>query len=185
MKKLGFINVVDVEATCWERDDPKSGQNEIIQVGIAQLDLGDLAISRQDRIYVKPTKSSLSEFCTKLTGITQFEVDSKGTDFQVMCEILESAYDSRNLPWASYGDYDRNQFDRNCKARSVKYPFGSRHTNVKTLLAASLGWEQELGMDLALDEMGMKLDGRHHDGLDDARNIARLLAAIFKKVRAT
>jgi inhibitor of KinA sporulation pathway (predicted exonuclease) len=182
-KRLEFINVVDVEATCWDRDDPLAGTSEIIQVGIAQLDLNDLKVGLHERIYVKPVRSKISEFCSKLTGITQFEVDSKGMDFQATCEIIEGSYDTLGLPWASYGDYDRNQFDRNCKMRNARYPFGSRHINVKTLLAASLGWKSEVGLEVALDEMGMTMEGRLHDGLDDAKNIARLLASIFGKVR--
>ena len=54
-------------------------------------------------------------------------------------------------------------------------PFGGRHLNLKKQFSAALGEERLYGMDGALCRVGLPLLGTHHRGIDDARNIARLL----------
>ena len=54
---------------------------------------------------VKPERSRVSEFCTKLTTLTQKDVD-KGMPFSEACDVLKKVYSSKNRVWASYGAYD-------------------------------------------------------------------------------
>ena len=183
-KKLDRIIVIDVESTCWE--DKKTASmhiSEIIQIGVAALDVNTLTVVQQSNFMVKPIVSRISPFCTKLTGITQKDVDEKGIDFAEALEALSGDYEISERPWASYGDYDRNQFHRNCKARSVAYPFGDRHINIKTLVASAMSWPSEEAMDVALKFIGLPLRGRHHDALDDATNAASILAFVLHGVR--
>lgn len=182
MKSLSTINVVDVESTCWDGDPPPGQMSEIIEIGIAQIDLRTLEVGKAKSIMVRPERSSVSKFCTDLTTITQEQVD-RGVDLKEACRIISFDYKTHDNPWASYGDYDRVQFDRVCKALGVKYPFGSRHTNIKTVLGAIYGWDREVGMSEALDRMGMVLHGTHHRAADDASNIANLFAAAMKSAR--
>ncbi len=70
-------------------------------------------------------------------------------------------------------------FERQCAARQVAYPFGPTHLNVKNLLALQRALPEEVGMDAALRMVGLPLEGTHHRGVDDARNIAGLLAHLL------
>jgi inhibitor of KinA sporulation pathway (predicted exonuclease) len=47
-----------------------------------------------------------------------------------------------------------------------------------------MAWPREVGMAAALARLGIELEGKHHRGGDDARNIARLLAKVLKAIRA-
>ena len=85
--------------------------------------------------------------------------------------------------WASWGDYDRRQFERVCKEFGVGYPFGISHLNVKTLFSLVHGLSQEIGMDMAYDHLKLQMEGTHHRGADDAWNIAGLLADLLSHVR--
>jgi inhibitor of KinA sporulation pathway (predicted exonuclease) len=181
-KLLDAINVVDVESTCWEDRPPQGMRSEIVEIGICSLRLSDLGIEKKASILVKPVASTVSPFCTKLTTITQEMVD-KGIPLGNACGTVCLNYDSLARPWASYGDYDRNQFERNCKALNVSYPFGSRHINVKTLVAAAMGWDCEVGMDEALRRLRMSLVGTHHRAADDASNIAEILCFVLHNAR--
>jgi inhibitor of KinA sporulation pathway (predicted exonuclease) len=87
------------------------------------------------------------------------------------------------FPWASYGDYDRGMFQKQCDLWEIAYPFGSRHINVKTLAGAYRGLDHEVGMDKMLDLMHLKLEGRHHSAADDAYNIASILKQVLWKAR--
>ena len=79
--------VVDLEATCWKKQPPPGQQNEIIEVGVCLLDTETLAIEDNRGILVKPTRSKVSEFCTKLTSLTQEMVDD-GVSFAESCATL-------------------------------------------------------------------------------------------------
>jgi inhibitor of KinA sporulation pathway (predicted exonuclease) len=63
--------------------------------------------------------------------------------------------------------------------KNVPYPFGSRHINVKTLFAIKHRLAEEIGMDEALDLLGLELVGTHHRGVDDAYNVARILYTLI------
>lgn len=188
MRKVDKLIVLDVEATCWKDDSlppsmlPRRDESEIIEVGVCTLDLGTLEIAGVRSIIVKPVQNPiLSDFCTELTGITQAQVDN-GINFADACKILRKDYDAKNRSWSSYGKYDDNIFTRECTRKVVGYPFGKFHINIKAVVETILG--QTLGMDDALKAFNLTLDGRHHSGVDDAKNIAKLYATILQRCRS-
>ncbi|MFC7728882.1 exonuclease domain-containing protein [Actinomadura keratinilytica] len=132
------------------------------------------------RVLVRPARSTVSAFCTELTGLPQEEVDG-GVPFAAACALLEREHHARSRAWASWGDYDRKQFERQCAAAGVRYPFGRRHTNAKAAYSAAHGLPRRLGMAGALRHAGLPLEGRHHSGADDAWNIAALVLHIAAK----
>jgi inhibitor of KinA sporulation pathway (predicted exonuclease) len=179
---LHTVNVVDVEATCWEGSPPPGQRQEIIEIGFCVLRVADGALQEHTSLLVRPTHSTVSPFCTALTTLTQEQVD-EGTTFDQACEILGTRYHSHDRVWASYGDFDRGLFERQCQWTGVPYPFGRRHLNIKTLFALALPTEP--GMPEALRRLHLPLEGTHHRAGDDARNIARILAALLHGARQT
>ena len=177
------IVIVDVESTCWEGEPPSGQENEIIEVGVCLLDVETGERKNQNHWLIHPRVSTVSEYCTRLTGITQEDVE-KGIPFEESCSMLRDQFESKERIWASYGDYDRGQFERQCKREGVKYPFGSRHINVKTLFAIVYGLQCEVGMAEALDILGIPLEGVPHRGGDDAWNIAAILSRIILTARS-
>lgn len=174
-KRLDKIIVIDLECTCWDSPPPSGQANEIIEIGLCELDLKTLTPGEPRCIMVRPERSSVSEFCTRLTTLTQTDVD-KGISFAEACRLLKKEHDSKARPWASWGDFDRRQFERQCTDTRIAYPFGPTHLNAKNLFALAHGLGHEVGMDGALQHLGLKLQGTHHRGVDDAANIARILA---------
>ncbi|MER6652324.1 3'-5' exonuclease [Streptomyces sp. NPDC000971] len=173
-----LLNVMDVEATCWDGRPPPGSVNEIIEIGLTVVDLSAGRRSSRHRVLVRPVRSAVSGFCTELTGLTQAEVD-RGVTFAEACRILVEEFGAGERPWASWGDYDRRQFARQSRADGVAYPFGlpteRTHTNAKAVFAQSYGLRRKPGMDQALRIAGLPLEGRHHRGEDDAWNIAALV----------
>ncbi|WP_026930556.1 3'-5' exonuclease [Glycomyces tenuis] len=169
-----LLNVVDVEATCWKGQPPPGAVNEIIEIGLTVVDIEARERVARHRMLVRPRRSAVSEFCTELTGLTQAEVDT-GVEFAEACRWLAAEHDAGTRPWASWGDYDRKQFEHQCKATETAYPFGQRHTNAKQAFALARGLRRRPGMARALEIAGLPLEGRHHSGADDAWNIAALV----------
>ncbi|MER7761574.1 3'-5' exonuclease [Streptomyces sp. NPDC097619] len=169
-----LLNVVDVEATCWPGSPPPGAVSEIIEIGLTVVDLRRGERVGRHRVLVRPQRSAVSAFCTELTGLTQAEVDS-GLGFAEACRLLAAEHAAGARPWASWGDYDRLQFTRQCRATGTPYPFGRWHTNAKAVFTEAHGLRKRPGMAGALTFAGLPLEGRHHRGEDDAWNIAALV----------
>ncbi|MEV4161222.1 3'-5' exonuclease [Nonomuraea dietziae] len=173
MENSELLNVVDVEATCWDGRPPQGAVSEIIEIGLTVVDLHTRERVSRHRVLVRPARSTVSAFCTELTGLTQEEVE-KGLTFTEACRLLAAEHAAGRRPWASWGDYDRHQFTRQCQSTGAPYPFGRRHTNVKAVFTEAYELRKRPGMAQALQVAGLPLEGRHHRGEDDAWNIAAL-----------
>lgn len=182
-KKLDQVLVVDLESTCWAGDPPSGEESEIIEIGLCVLDVPTGRRLDNPSILICPECSHVSDYCHDLTTLTQEEVEA-GVTLAEACRALREEFDARSRPWASWGDYDRKQLRRECRAKGVKYPFGDRHINVKTLFALVRRLDREVELDKALNMLGFPLEGTHHRGGDDAWNIARILAWLLEAARA-
>jgi inhibitor of KinA sporulation pathway (predicted exonuclease) len=195
-KLLDQILVIDIESTCWQVPPTPGQQSEIIEIGICPVDVAreiievglcivDVArLERIDKrcILIRPVRSQISEFCTKLTTLTPDQFQTAGTLADAV-SILKREYRSLERLWGSWGDYDRNQFQRVCKELTVPYPFGTRHLNIKTLFAVAHADLKEPGLDQACGRLGRPLEGTHHRGVDDAWNIAGILCELLRRIR--
>lgn len=181
-KRNDLVLVVDVEATCWEGAAPPGQESEIIEIGLCTLDVGTCERRDRARWLVRPERSEVSPFCLQLTGLTEDDL-RQGVSFADACAALRDGFLSHQRVWASFGEYDRMKFESQCGARGIAYPFGSRHLNVKALLALAYGLPQEVGMSRALEMMNLPLEGVHHRGEDDAWNIAGILARLLLPIR--
>ena len=181
-RRLDRVLVIDVESTCWEGPPPRGQISEIIEIGLCVVDVARLIRIEKRAILVRPQVSEVSEFCTKLTTITP-ELAQTGITLEQSLALLKNEYLSDDRVFASWGDYDRNQFNRNCEYFRLKYPFGPTHWNVKTFFALAHSLPRETGIDAACEMLGRPLEGTHHRGVDDAWNIAGILCELLSRTR--
>ena len=194
---LNTIYVVDVEATCWESDpDLNDGEeqndqpNEVIEIGVAALDMRTRGVFQRASIVVKPRYTKVSKFCTRLTGWTQEDVD-KGLDIvDALSQFREQFKGTKNHVWCSYGEYDRHKLSSMTGTPGLHHLYGilakdnpfdqmRAHYNIKTLMALKHNLKRELGMAKALQFYGLPLEGKHHNGMDDACNIAKITSKVL------
>ncbi|WP_442266552.1 exonuclease domain-containing protein [Tenacibaculum sp. ZS6-P6] len=173
--KRNKIIVIDIEATCWNGKIPPGKTSEIIEFGICELDTETGEISRNKGILVKPERSEVSPFCTELTTITQGLLDKEGISFEEACQEIREKYNSKEYVWASYGAYDLKMIQNQCEKRGVEYPLSQEHINVKVLFSEVKDLRRKVGMKGALHILDIPLEGTHHRGVDDAKNIAKIL----------
>lgn len=186
MKILRKINIIDIEASCWDSEEERKDQpNETIEIGISEVGLSDLKIDRSEGIYIIPQNSTISKFCTKLTGITPGQIAGEGISFTRAVRTLKQTFRIHNRHWISWGDYDRDQLRRDCDRNNLIYNkvFFKRHTNFKTVFAMLYGFPKELGVEAALQHVGLEFEGQLHSGKDDSFNIARLYIHTLEKFR--
>jgi inhibitor of KinA sporulation pathway (predicted exonuclease) len=175
MKTTDKIIIIDLEATCWQSAVPQGQENEIIEIGLAVLDSETGEITQNQGILIKPQRSSVSPFCTELTTITPDLLDKNGVPFEEAIEKLVAEYNPDLYTWASYGQYDLNMLRKQCKSFGIPYPMGSEHINVKVWFGEKFGLQKPTGMNGALYLLDIPLEGTHHRGIDDAKNIAKIL----------
>jgi inhibitor of KinA sporulation pathway (predicted exonuclease) len=87
---------VDGEFTCFDGPPPPGEIPEMIEMGVANLDLRTLTIDRYDSYLIKNTLSSISPKCTELTGITQEKLDKEGRHFGEVMQSFRKKYGPAN-----------------------------------------------------------------------------------------
>ena len=133
MKTTDNILIIDLEATCWEDRPPRGQESEIIEIGVCVMDAKTGRISQNEGILVKPQYSKVSPFCTELTSITQQMLDDEGVLLEDALDILRAEYNSEDLNWASYGNYDLNMLQNHARRFNTEYPLSDDHINVISL----------------------------------------------------
>ena len=169
-----YFLVIDLEATCDDGGAIPEKIMEIIEIGAVLVDGATLAPVAEFATFVRPViRPRLTEFCTRLTTISQAEVDAAPT-FPEAIASLGRFQGEREALFCSWGDYDRKQFEIDAARWGVPLPLRG-HMNLKKRFSAALGEAQRYGMAGALEKLQLPLLGTHHRGIDDARNIARIL----------
>ncbi|MBB3224471.1 3'-5' exonuclease [Pseudoduganella umbonata] len=168
--------VIDLEATC--SDDGTIGPEtmEIIEIGACWADeTGRVASSFQS--FVRPDRHPvLTTFCTGLTGIEQYQVDTAPLfpDAAQSLRGFVAQFEATSI-WMSWGAFDRKQLDRQSAHYGLTSPVSIPHINAKKQFAKLQKIGKEIGMARALALCGLTFLGTHHRAEDDALNIARML----------
>ncbi|MBX3188414.1 MAG: exonuclease domain-containing protein [Labilithrix sp.] len=186
MESFPYWLVIDLEATCDDRDGPclvPKHEMETIEIGAVLVDAATLETVGELGQMVRPVRHpALTEFCKALTTIRQEDVD-RAPLFPEAVASVERLLDGRRALFCSWGDYDRNQLAQDAAHHRIRVPFAHTHVNLKKRFSEALGLPKRYGMDGALGRVGLTLEGTHHRGIDDARNIARLLPWITGRRR--
>lgn len=175
-----YYLVLDLEATCCDKGSIKRHEMEIIEIGAVMVEAENLAVIDEFQTFIKPIRHPvLTEFCTSLTSIAQAQVDLAPSYPEASDRLKQWLSNYSNAVFGSWGDYDRNQFKQDSKFHKVPFPIAYPHVNLKPLFTITQDLPKRYGMAEALQVANIPLEGTHHRGIDDARNIAKLLPYIL------
>jgi len=172
--------IVDLEATC-DKAGFAMDRMETIEIGAVCLASGDGPAEGEFGAFIQPVATrKLSAFCTELTGITQEEVDTAEPFYTVFPRFVEWCEESGEpFVFCSWGRYDQTQLKRDCERHRMAFPTAFvKHINLKSEFARRFDL-RPMGMMGALARLNLTPEGRHHRGIDDARNIARIAMQIL------
>lgn len=179
-ENVDYYLIIDFEATCSDDRSISKYQMEIIEIGAVIVDARTHKKVDEFESFVKPMRNPfLKDFCTELTSITQSDVDTAEFFPDVIKKFKKWLYQYSNFIFCSWGDYDKNQLIQDCAFHNVSNPISSIHINIKREFSNKQLLKKKLGMAEALSHVGLELEGRHHRGIDDVRNMARLIPFIF------
>ncbi|CAJ1938926.1 unnamed protein product [Cylindrotheca closterium] len=197
-----FLVIVDFEATC---NDSNGGKNppikpqEIIEFPAVLLNVKTGAIEGEFHHYLLPdVHPKLSSFCTELTGISQEAVD-EGISLKNALYLHSEWINKHNLTNDHKVNYNQDEGEKfqflyvTCGDWDLKtcLPNQLAHHN-QTVPQMFSNWvnikkaygkfykRKALGMITMLEDLDLKLEGRHHSGIDDSRNIARICTRMLK-----
>jgi 3'-5' exoribonuclease 1 len=179
-----YLYCVDLEATCDEVEESESprplsvvpDQMETIEIGLVVIDLETLEIVDEFQRFVRPQiNRTLTDFCSKLTSIQQADVDGARTYREVDEELRTFAARYPNAAWASWGDYDARQLERDAGlAMCPSLLEGLPHFNARKW-HAGLYDDRPKSLKHTIESFGMVWLGTYHRGIDDARNVASIV----------
>uniref|UniRef100_H3D565 3'-5' exoribonuclease 1 n=1 Tax=Tetraodon nigroviridis TaxID=99883 RepID=H3D565_TETNG len=184
-----YICVVDFEATC-EVDNPSDYHHEIIEFPMVLINTHTLEIVDSFREYVKPELNpQLSDFCVKLTGITQQKMVDKAEPFPAVLERAVAWLQERELGTKykyailTDGSWDMSKFlNIQCQISRIRYPqFAKKWINIRKAYRNFYKVSRtQTKLSTMLEKLGLTYNGRPHCGLDDSRNIARIAVRMLQ-----
>ncbi|KZV99066.1 hypothetical protein EXIGLDRAFT_726539 [Exidia glandulosa HHB12029] len=200
---LQYLCILDFESTCgakstsgWDRR-----KQEIIEFPVLVYNLQTREVDHVFHEYVRPTlQPKLTEFCTDLTGIEQGTVD--GADPFIPVWKRFTSFVAEHLPedpaafaFLTCGGWDLKTMlpmqlahaEALTKGKPPTHSdYGSytvpiymqRWINIKTRFSSVYGAGAG-GMAGMLQYLHLSLEGRHHSGIDDCKNIARIVSRML------
>ena len=195
---VSHVLLFDFEATCDPEDDnlnrlQQCDRHEIIEFPALLLDARTGAELACFHEYVRPTEAAeLSAFCLQLTGITQQQVNSASPLADVVRRFeawveergLTAALNSGAAVLVAHGGWDLgDQLPREAARKGIALPAwlgSSTYADIKVLFGLQLpGASTSLrGM---LRALGIEFEGRLHSGIDDCRNLRRVLTTLIER----
>lgn len=170
--------IVDLEATCWDDRICRTVDDmEIIEIGCVLVTQRGVVLDEFSTFVRPKDEPILSEYCTNLTGIRQEDVDRAPTYIEAMRQ-LDQWMAGRLGIWGSWGNFDHRLF----ASMEQRYPSNSQflsmaHVNLKRPWK-STNRTRRTALRAALAHHQLPFVGSPHRGIDDARNIARLMPFI-------
>ncbi|MEL6342295.1 MAG: 3'-5' exonuclease [Myxococcota bacterium] len=181
--------VVDLEATCWSLEADRdlrlrqSEECEIIEIGAVALD-ADLTPLDEFQTFVRPVRHPiLSAFCTRLTSITQQDVDPATTFPSAYAAFVSwMGGHTDGLTFVSWSRWDHRQLARECRLHQIPHPLWhpvDAKLEFTEWARAKTGLRLRYGLARTLEYLNIPFSGTAHRGIDDARNLVQ----VFQHIR--
>jgi 3'-5' exoribonuclease 1 len=180
LNQYDYYLVLDLEATCCDQETFPRHEMEMIEIGAVMIEGQSLKKIDEFQTFVKPVRHPiLTPFCRSLTSITQAQVDQAPEYVAAIALFQQWLSDYPNGVFGPWGDFDRNQFKKDSKFHRIPYPIPYPHINLKKRFSKTQALSKRCAMPEALQMAGFSIEGTYHRGIDDARNIAKLLPYIL------
>lgn len=176
------ILFVDFELTCWDHEPPQGESMEIIEIGLVELDVSQFECTRKASFLVRPEHSTVSSYCTELTGISQRMVTKQGRPLAEVSASLRKNWGTANKAWMAWGD-DKEAIIRDCAIKNIQNPFSEAFHNFGQQFTFMMGQTKAIGLTKAFELLGETRDGVQHRAEADAYAAALIWLHMAKSMR--
>ena len=186
-KHFEYLLVLDFEANCVKEGALEC--QEIIEFPVVPINSADgSAVCDPFHFYIKPTVvPEITEFCTELTGIHQSTVDAGITIDKCLIALNDwmnqNGFTLENSTFVTCGMWDL----KTCLRSEATYkklailPYLKKFINIKDIWMHTFLKTKSPGMAGMLTSLNLKLEGKHHSGIDDSKNIAKMAWSLIEK----
>lgn len=175
--------LIDFEATCWHKHERnKHPYSEIIEICAIAVNASFEIIDEFSELIKPEVEPELSEYCIRLTGITQQNIDSARSFQEVIKSFddwvfkLVKRYDP--IKMVAWGNYDqillRNNLLRNNLTGEVR-KYYKRFINLQARFEKLTHIsDSNCKLTKALSIIGENFEGKEHRGMADAKNMLKV-----------
>jgi len=177
------ILFVDFELTCWEDAPPAGEEPEIVEIGLAEIDVSSRLCTRAHSFLVIPERSAISPYCENLTGISAAMVRKNGRPLREISATLKKEWGTANKAWMAWGA-DRAAILRDCRVKNVENPFSEAFHNLGQQFSFLVGGSSSIGLNDAHRMLGLERSGKIHRGMEDALAAAQVWLALAGRLQS-
>lgn len=156
--------------------------NEIIQVGAVLLDEEYEVIGRINQ-YVHPEYGVIDHFISNLTGIQNSQVKNAPSLKDVLTHMIDWV-GNREYKVYAWSDSDYSQLQHEIFSKDINdskiesFMDAERWIDYQEVFGERFEFSRAISLKEALMYCDIEVDGRLHDGLDDAANTAKLIKTL-------
>jgi len=192
-----YLLILDFEATCDQAEENTTnvrfGPPEIIEFPTIIFNVDARKVEGEFHTYVKPQVNPiLTKFCTQLTGIQQNWVDQAPILIDVLKRhdiwlhengfLVNGQVTEKSFAYVTCGDWDLKQMlPGQCdRLKYKRHHYFWQWINIKFIFQRVTGISGK-GMAQMLQVLKLSLEGKHHSGIDDCRNITKIAHALIER----
>ncbi|KAK9239949.1 ribonuclease H-like domain-containing protein [Lipomyces kononenkoae] len=207
--RIRYILCLDIEATFDGDRRFNEETHEVIELPCILVDINDGQIIDEFHTFVKPSRHPhLTSKCMTLTGITQEDIDNAPTFIEaihLLDGFMKKHSDKldpppqvgnpppngsprlgpRNYVWVTDGHADIERFLclRSCRINRIRLPayMSGQYIDMKLLFKTHFKERGFRRIPDMLAKWGLSFEGREHSGLQDARQVARIMLLMIQK----
>ncbi len=172
--KMRYI-VYDLECTCWQTKELDK-ERETIEIGAVLLnEYGEMESDFCQ--FIRPILHPvLSDFCRRLTSISQIDVNRSFTFPAVIKDFIDwgELYDDEDFLLCSWGGFDKRQLIADCQLHKIETEWLEKHINLKEQYHKHKRLRTPIGLKKVVEQEGFEFTGIHHRGISDAQNLAKI-----------
>jgi len=182
------IQFIDCEMLCFENGGAPQGQtNHIIQIGLVEVNVEDLKISRSKSYLIRPKNKDfeVSDYCTDLTGITRSMLIDEGHYFPEVIKSIKKEYAPLlKLTYAWGSDYD--PLAKHCTDYDCSNPWSTNGIlDFGLIFRVAYNHKHKMPLIEALRTLDLQFYKKEHDALNDAMSLALLHNEMIRRLRNT
>ena len=157
-------------------------RNEIIQIGAVILDEKYNIVSTFSQ-YVHPEHSRIDRYIRELTGITSDKLKDAPNLYDALKEMADWIGEEP-ISVISWGKTDLSQLKKEVRHKKISIKtinaLFPKWSDFQKIFSARVGVKRQFSLGGALEMAGIEPEGRAHDGLTDAYNMAKLFGYLKK-----
>ena len=172
--------IYDLEATCWENEfEARGKRREIIEIGGVLVNEEGEILSRFESFVQPVVQPMLSDFCQRLTSISQIDVNRADKFPEVIRDFQDwiGLNDGEEYLLCSWGFFDKSALVKDCELHKMDGNWAKKHISLKDQYPRIKNTGRAVGMNKALKIEGFEFEGTPHRAIDDAINLVK----IFRK----